>query len=75
MAGALGRVAALNYINPRRRSWRHGSIAWRQAYLTGLVGRNSSHLPIDRMVARLKIAAVIVLAAAAGAAYLTAGMP
>ena len=56
MAGALQDVAELNHIPPTRRSWRHGSIRWRQQYLRTLVGRRIDSLPIDRLVLGIKLA-------------------
>lgn len=61
MTSALQAVADLNHINTRRRSWRHGSIAWRQAHLQGLVGRRPDKLWIDREVFWIKVAAALVL--------------
>ena len=63
MIDALGRVAELARIDPGRRSWRHGSIAWRQAHLASLVGRPLDRLPIDRTMAVIRVAAVLALAA------------
>lgn len=66
MISALQQVAQLNHIPPRRRSWRHGSIAWRQAYLRSLVGRRADDLPIDRQMRWIKLgaAAAVVLVVA-----------
>lgn len=50
MVGALGSVALLNHVRPTRSSWRHGSIAWRQAYLRTLSGRAHAALGIDLFV-------------------------
>ena len=70
MIGALGRVAALAHVDPRRRSWRHGSIAWRQRYLGSLVGKPADRLPIDRAMRRVRAASVAMviglIAAASG---------
>lgn len=57
MIRALRQVARLNHLPPARRSWRHGSIAWRQAYLRTLVGRPIDGLPIDRQMRWIKLAA------------------
>jgi STE24 endopeptidase len=54
MAGALGRVARLNGSDPRRFSWRHGSIRDRQRRLMSLVGVPINALPQDRTVDRIK---------------------
>lgn len=69
MIDALQRVADLAHIDPRRRSWRHGSIAWRQQHLRGLIGKPTDRLPIDRTMRRIRwggIAAVLGLALLAG---------
>lgn len=62
MIGALQRVAELNYSPTARRSWRHGSIAWRQAYLKTLVGRRVDELPIDRQMWWINAASLLVVA-------------
>ena len=64
MATALARITEFHALNPRGRSWRHGSIAWRQGYLESLVGQRADSLPIDRMVRRIKLSAIAVLALA-----------
>lgn len=61
MSGALGTVARFAGVSPRRASWRHGSIAWRQGYLGGLIGAPAAGLAIDRLVALLKVSVVVVL--------------
>ncbi|MEM6458118.1 MAG: M48 family metallopeptidase [Planctomycetota bacterium] len=63
MVDALQSVAVLNHVPPTRRSWRHGSIAWRQDYLRTLVGTPLSRAPIDRLMRRVNAALVVVLAA------------
>jgi STE24 endopeptidase len=63
MSGALGAVARYAGVPRNRMSWRHGSILWRQTYLEGLVGMSATALPIDRLVGRLKVAALLLLAA------------
>jgi Zn-dependent protease with chaperone function len=68
MRGALATVCRLNGIDPRRPSWRHGSIRWRQEYLAGLVGARADQLPIDRQVRRIKwatLGAIVLLFGAA----------
>ena len=55
MVSALGQVARLNHLPTTRKSWRHGSIAWRQAYLRSLVGRPADSLPIDRQMGWIKL--------------------
>ena len=61
MAGALESIAALHGIEPGRRSWRHGAIAWRCGYLRSLEGRPVTNLPIDRTILVIQIASVLVL--------------
>ncbi|MHC4102270.1 MAG: M48 family metallopeptidase, partial [Planctomycetota bacterium] len=72
VSSALETIARLNAVEPRRRSWRHGSIAWRQAYLKSIIGRSPGALPIDRQVRWIKLVAVVVLAAALAWAILGA---
>ncbi len=55
VTGALQQVADLNHFPITRRSWRHGSIKWRQAYLRSLLGTRVDRLPIDRQVLTIKI--------------------
>lgn len=61
MQRALETIAELNAIDPNRRSWRHGSIRWRQMYLASIIGKPSTSLPIDRQVRWIKFAAGAVL--------------
>lgn len=56
MIAALQRIIELNHVPAERRSWRHGSIAWRQKYLSTIVGQSTDRLAIDRTVALIKIA-------------------
>lgn len=56
MQQALQQVADLNHMSTTRRSWRHGSIAWRQAYLGTLIGEPVCDLRIDRQVWWIKLA-------------------
>ncbi len=63
---ALELVARLNAIDPQRPSWRHGSIRWRQQNLQRLVGRPLRNLAIDRVVAQIKLATLLVLLAMIG---------
>jgi STE24 endopeptidase len=58
---ALGRIAILNSVAPTRRSWRHGSIAWRQAYLQSIVGRPADGLAIDRQVRWIKVVVAVIV--------------
>lgn len=62
MCGALESVSATSAIDPGRRSWRHGSIRWRQSYLRSLVGRPTRQLPIDRQVRLLGVVSLAALA-------------
>ena len=71
MTHALQLVAELNHINITRKSWRHGSIAWRQDQLQKTVGQPIDALRINRTVLWVKIAAAslaagLVALAAAG---------
>ena len=71
MTHALQLVAELNHINIIRKSWRHGSIAWRQDQLQKTVGQPIDALRINRTVLWVKIAAAslaagLVALAAAG---------
>ncbi len=54
IGGALDTICRLSAVDPHRRSWRHGSIAWRRAYLESIVGRPCNELPIDRQVGWIK---------------------
>lgn len=72
LIGALGEVAALNGLDPRTFTWRHGSIVERQLRLRALVGTPLNSLPIDRIVRRLKLVTAAALAlAVAHAVYAT----
>jgi Zn-dependent protease with chaperone function len=66
VSGALETIARLNAVPARRRSWRHGSIAWRQDYLKAIVDRSPGTLSIDRQVRWIKRLAVVVLALGLG---------
>ena len=63
MVSALENVAQFNHMPTTRRSWRHGSIARRQAYLNSLIGQDVDKLPIDRQVLWIKLASAALLAA------------
>ncbi|MGB0766632.1 MAG: M48 family metallopeptidase, partial [Phycisphaeraceae bacterium] len=58
MVHALQRVSELNHAPVHRKSWRHGSIAWRQDHLRSLVGRPIDRTPVDRVLTRVKIASL-----------------
>jgi STE24 endopeptidase len=68
MSRALGAVAALNHVPPRRFSFRHGSIASRRDRLARLVGRPVDRLEIDRQVRIIKLVSLVGLAVGAGGA-------
>jgi STE24 endopeptidase len=61
MCDALESVAQLNGIDPRRHTWRHGSIRWRQLHLQGLIGERIDRLPIDRQVRSIKLTLLVLL--------------
>lgn len=61
MIDALQQVAELNHIPTHKRSWRHGSIAWRQRNLRDLVGQPAEAMTIDRTMRRIKAAAIVTL--------------
>jgi len=63
-ANALSNVAALNGIDPGGRSWRHGSILRRIAFLEGLEGRVDSERRFQFQVRRLRLGMALVLIAA-----------
>ncbi|MCH2132280.1 MAG: M48 family metalloprotease [Phycisphaerales bacterium] len=60
MIGTLQAIATLNGDRIRRHSWRHGSIAWRCGNLARLAGQPRHRLPIDTVVARIKLATLVV---------------
>ena len=64
MTGALQSVADLNHIPVRKPSWRHGSIASRQAYLRGLVGTPAAAASVDRVVRGVTLLSAVVVVAA-----------
>ena len=61
MNRALQSVADTNHMPIHKRSWRHGSIAWRQTYLRTLVGQPVEGLAIDRLVPWIQMVSVLVL--------------
>ena len=73
MIEALQQVAELNHVPARKRSWRHGSIAWRQRNLRALVGLPVEDLPIDRQMQWIKAAALALLVVTAAGFALLAG--
>ncbi len=66
MTDALQVVAELNHIPTKRRSWRHGSIRWRQNYLHSLIGRRCNALPIDRQMRLIQAVAAVMLVVSMG---------
>lgn len=56
MVRALQRVSELNHAPTTRKSWRHGSIAWRQNHLRTLIGQPIHETPVDRVLLRIKLA-------------------
>lgn len=66
---ALETVAAENGISPDVRSWRHGSISRRIAFLRGLEGRPAAELRFQHGVDRLRLAMGLMLAAAVVLAF------
>ena len=63
MAQALQHVAELNHMPVRKKSWRHGSILWRQQYLRSLVGRPVDRLSINRQVRTIQVIATLLVIA------------
>lgn len=55
MVHALQRVAELNHAPVARKSWRHGSIAWRQTHLRSLIGKPLNDTQVDRVLMRAKL--------------------
>jgi len=64
-AGSLEQIARLNGIDPHKRNWRHGSIASRVCYILFLGSTGGTRRQIDTTVARIKIAIILGLIAAA----------
>ncbi|WP_422926780.1 M48 family metallopeptidase [Singulisphaera sp. PoT] len=60
-ANALANVASLNGIDPRARSWRHGSIARRIAFIETLESRPEQVRRFQVGVLRLRVAVGVVL--------------
>jgi STE24 endopeptidase len=70
-ASALSEVAALNGLEPAARSWRHGSILRRIAFLQGLEGRPEAERRFQDSVRRLRLGLAVGLLAALAAAAAT----
>ncbi len=64
MASALQAVADLNGMRTSAYSFRHGSIAYRQRRVIGLVGQPLGRVAIDRQVRLIKWACVVLIVAA-----------
>ena len=62
--GALADVAALNGMEPAARSWRHGSIARRIAFLKGLEGRPEAQRRFQVGILCLRLTLAVLLVAA-----------
>ncbi|MCE2881719.1 MAG: M48 family metalloprotease [Planctomycetaceae bacterium] len=75
MVAALGSVAYLNHVRPERPSWRHGSIAWRQAYLRAIAGSPLDAMRIDAIIAVVSWASLAVAVGALAWAFLPAAKP
>lgn len=69
MCRALTRVSEQSHVSLSRKSWRHGSMAWRLAYLASLPGTFCNHVSIDRQVRRIKAAAIVLLVVSAAISY------
>lgn len=63
-ANALAHVAQLNGMEPKARSWRHGSIARRIAFLEALEGRPDRERRFQQRVVLLRLTLLAVLGAA-----------
>lgn len=74
MIGALQQVALLNHVPIHKKSWRHGSIGWRQGYLRSIVGQPIDAVGIDRQMVWVKLASAIMLALVVGL-YTLASLP
>ncbi len=61
VSDALGTIAWLDAAKAGRRSWRHGSIAWRQAYLGSITGQSVGAVQIDRQIRWIKWLIVLLL--------------
>ena len=73
-ADALSNVAALNGLEHGRRSWRHGSIARRIAFLEGLEGKPEAERRFQAAVSRLRVGVAVVLIAAMVVAVATGSL-
>jgi STE24 endopeptidase len=71
---ALGEVAMLAGIHPDRFMWRHGSIRTRQRKLGELMGCDLAGMPPDRVVRKLKLGTIVLLALGAAAMFWLPGL-
>ena len=69
--GALENVARLNGTSRQTRSWRHGSIAGRVAFVIGWAGAGYSRKAFDRSIVRIKLLLWLLLAGGAATMALT----
>ena len=74
-ANALANVATLNGMEHGRRSWRHGSIARRIAFLEGLDGKPDAERRFQRGVSRLRLVLALGLIAAVLVAWTNDSFP
>lgn len=73
-ASALAEVAALNGLEPAARSWRHGSIKRRIAFLEGLEGRPEAERRFQSGVRRLRFVLALVLIVSLAAAVMSGAL-
>ena len=64
-------MALLNGMEPTARSWRHGSITRRVAFLEGLEGRPEAERRFQAGVSRLRVGLALALIAALVLAFRT----
>lgn len=64
--GALSNVAMLNGMQPRKWSWRHGSIIRRIEFLEGLIGRPEDERRFQKGVNRVRLVTATLLLVALG---------
>ncbi len=61
LSDALDQIVHAGQARRRSRSWRHGSIALRQAYLANLVGQPLETTQVDRTIRRVQGLAILIL--------------
>ena len=71
MSSALATVSRANGVAAERFTWRHGSIASRRRHLQSLVGVARRAVPIDRVVAMVKVASIVTVLLAGGWWWIT----